>query len=61
MVGESCNVFAKRVLVVQTFAVSCVQSRSLLMNLSTCLDQETAKDSFRSFSQAAICYYHSNH
>jgi len=34
MVGESCDVFAIRVLVVQTFAVSCVKIQALLIYLS---------------------------
>jgi len=32
-----------------------------LMYLSRYLDQETAKGSFRSWSQATTCYYQSNH
>jgi len=33
----------------------------VLAHLSRCLDQETAKGPFRSSSQAATCYYQSNH
>jgi len=49
MVGESCNVFAVQVLVVQTFAVSCVKIQALthlLVKENTYLDQETAKEAF---------------
>jgi len=64
MVGEICDIFAIRVLVVQTFAVSCVKIQALLIyfvKVRTYLDQETAKEAFWSFFQAAICYYHFNH
>jgi len=63
MVGESCDVFATRVLVVQTFAVSCVKIQALthFIKVQTYLDEETAKEPFSSSSQAAICYYYSNH
>jgi len=33
----------------------------LLIYLPSCLSQETAKGPLRSSSQAAICYYQSNH
>jgi len=33
----------------------------LVIYLSSYLDQESAKKTFRSSSQAATCYYHSNH
>jgi len=36
-------------------------SGSLLIYLASCLGQETAKWPMRSSSQAATCYYQSNH
>jgi len=47
-------------------AISCVNIQGLGTKiahfyLSSYLDQETAKRPFRSSSQAATCYYHSNH
>jgi len=62
MFGESCDVFAIQVLVVQTFAVSCVKIQPLthlFVKVHIYLDQETAKE--RSSNQAVTCYYHSNH
>jgi len=63
MVGESCDIFAVQVLVVQTFAV-CVKIQALthlfVKVLHAYLNQETAKELFWSLSQAATCYYHSN-
>jgi len=53
MVGESCDVFAIRVLVAQTFAVSCVKIQALshlIIKVHTYLDQETAKEPFWSSS-----------
>jgi len=64
MVGESCDVFTIQVLVVQTFAVSCVKIQALthlFVKVHTYLDQETVKEPFWSSSQAATCYYHFNH
>jgi len=64
MVGGSCDVVAIQVLVVQTFAVSCVKIQELthlFVKVHTYLDQETAKEPFWSSSQADNCYYHSNH
>jgi len=52
------------VLVVQTFTVSCVKIQALshlFVKVHIYLDQETAKETFWSSSQAATCYYHSNH
>jgi len=66
MVGESCDVFATQVLAVQlqTFAESCVKIQALthlIVQVHSYLDQETAKEPFWFSSQAATCYYHSNH
>jgi len=64
MFGESCDGFAIQVLVVQTFAVSCVKIQALthlFVKVHTYLDQETAKELFWSSSQAVTCYYHFIH
>jgi len=47
MVGKSCDVFAIQVLVVQTFAVSCVTIQALthlFVKVHTYLDQEHKRE-----------------